>query len=199
MLLLTVNVPRSRTALPGVSETSGSVRNSHSASNGVIPPEKAEGRGWASVLCQCFICDTTCFHPTSCRAREGSLKDKGWEREKKTGREQNDWGSYRTMAEKAVSMPVWNALWFPNIFRLFFMSLLGLKRPCRSQILFSSVFQSELPWGFCLGLENMSHLLPQALCWCCLLNARAWAVGTQEISGPETKPDPSREGRGTSL
>lgn len=45
MLLLTVNVPRSRTALPGVPETSGSVRNSHSASSGVIPPKEAEGRG----------------------------------------------------------------------------------------------------------------------------------------------------------
>lgn len=29
----------------GVSETSGDVRNSRSASNGVIPPEEAEGRG----------------------------------------------------------------------------------------------------------------------------------------------------------
>lgn len=45
MLLLTVNVPRVRTVLSGVSETSSDVRNSHSASNGVIPPEEAEGRG----------------------------------------------------------------------------------------------------------------------------------------------------------
>lgn len=45
MLLLTVNVPRLCTILPGVSETSGNVRNTHSASDGVIPPEEAEGRG----------------------------------------------------------------------------------------------------------------------------------------------------------
>lgn len=45
MLLLTVNVPRSHTAFPRVPETSGSVRNSHSASSGVIPPQEAEGGG----------------------------------------------------------------------------------------------------------------------------------------------------------
>lgn len=45
MLLLTVNMPRLHTTLPGVSETSGDVRNSCFARNGVIPPEEAEGRG----------------------------------------------------------------------------------------------------------------------------------------------------------
>ena len=45
MLLLTVDVPRLCTILPGVSETSGNVRNRPSASDGVIPPEEAEGRG----------------------------------------------------------------------------------------------------------------------------------------------------------
>lgn len=45
MLLLTVNVPRLHTTSLGVSETSGDVRNSHFARNGVIPPEEAEGRG----------------------------------------------------------------------------------------------------------------------------------------------------------
>jgi len=44
-LLLTGNVPTLHTVLPGVSEKSGSARNSCSASDGVIPPEEAEGRG----------------------------------------------------------------------------------------------------------------------------------------------------------
>lgn len=101
--------------------------------------------------------------------------------------------SYRTVTEKAVHVPVWDALWFLNIFWLLFMPLLGLKRPCWSQILSSLVFQSELPWDFCVGLENIHHLLSQAPCWCCLLNACAWAAGTQEISGLEIKVDPTEK------
>lgn len=42
--MLTVSVPRLCTALPGASEMFGNVRNGHSASDGVIPPEEAEGR-----------------------------------------------------------------------------------------------------------------------------------------------------------
>lgn len=81
--MLTVNMPRLCTALPGASEMSGNVRNGHSASDGVIPPEEAEGRAWVSDefrYCLCFICRTACFCPTNPVALgpgEDNLRNKG--------------------------------------------------------------------------------------------------------------------------
>lgn len=116
MLLLPVNAPRSHTAFPGIPETCGSVRNSHSASNSVITPEEAESRDWASLLFYMW------------HYRFSSHRQQSWGRQserqrlgkRKESREGTKWLRFPQNYSRESCFSASLVLWFSNIFRLFY-------------------------------------------------------------------------------